>query len=78
MQGGMKKSRFSTYIVISSFVSEISYNVSSGTLNPTIPIPMQYTSSYLGNDKDTAIVTTEREQETLPKFSNGAIFNDLE
>ena len=39
---------------------------------------MQYTSSYLGNDKDTAIVTTEREQETLPKFSNGAIFNDLE
>jgi len=28
--------------------------------------------------KDTAIVTMEGEQETVPKLSNGTIFNDLE
>jgi len=28
--------------------------------------------------KDTAIVTTESEQETVPKLSNGTIFNELE
>ena len=28
--------------------------------------------------KDTAVVATECEQETVPKLSNGTIFNDLE
>jgi len=28
--------------------------------------------------KDTAIVTMEDEQETVPKLSNGTTFNDLE
>jgi len=28
--------------------------------------------------KDTAIVVVECEQETVPKLSNGTIFNDLE
>ena len=28
--------------------------------------------------KDTAIVTMECERETVPKLSNGTIFNDLE
>jgi len=28
--------------------------------------------------KDTAIVTMEGEQETVPKLSNGTTFNDLE
>jgi len=29
-------------------------------------------------DKDTVIVTMEGEWETVPKLSNGTIFNDLE
>jgi len=28
--------------------------------------------------KDTAIVTMESEKETVPKLSNGTIFNDVE
>jgi len=28
--------------------------------------------------KDTAIVTMEGEEETIPKLSNGTIFNDLD
>jgi len=41
-------------------VSEMTYNVSMGTLNPTIPIPQEYFVSGVYNFKKSLILTRKR------------------